>query len=356
MAVLSRPPSDVAGFGTVKAILSGDTVVILGKAAAGGPPPELQLSLSHLSAPRLSRHPDTKDEPFAWASREFLRKLLIGKVVRFRVDYKVEKIQRSFGSLWLQDVPASVNSQVATAGWAKPAPSADAAKAGSGGVLTDEFDALLAASQAAQTEGRGMFNAAPGEVEASIRSITWSISPTDAPAIAAGLAGQGALPAVVEQVINGGLLRVLVPAASSPNAFLALTMGMAGIQCPKAPAAAPAPAPAAATGAAATSAAARLAKAAAPGPSGASSDSEAAIGSEAKLFTELRLLNRDVRLLITGADKPSATSAATNATFWGRVEHPAGDIAAELLKAGECLPVLRAGDVGPRRRRRMWAP
>lgn len=75
--------------GTVKAVLSGDTVIVMGR---GGQ--ELLLSLSHLAAPRLARagsatRAASEDEPFAWTAREFLRSNIVGKVVRFRIDYKV---------------------------------------------------------------------------------------------------------------------------------------------------------------------------------------------------------------------------------------------------------------------------
>ena len=40
------------GFGTVKEVLSGDTVVVMG-ASKSGPPPELKLTLASLQAPRL---------------------------------------------------------------------------------------------------------------------------------------------------------------------------------------------------------------------------------------------------------------------------------------------------------------
>jgi endonuclease YncB( thermonuclease family) len=130
----SNVPIALAGFATVKAVLSGDTVVLQGKATtAGAPPPEMQLSLSSLAAPRLSRHPEARDEPFGWASREFLRKALIGRPVRFRVDYKVEKIARSFATLWLTGPEGpeaeSVNLKVARAGWARPT-SAELSKQG----------------------------------------------------------------------------------------------------------------------------------------------------------------------------------------------------------------------------------
>ena len=40
------------GFGTVKEVLSGDTVVVMG-ASKSGPPPELKLTLASLQAPRI---------------------------------------------------------------------------------------------------------------------------------------------------------------------------------------------------------------------------------------------------------------------------------------------------------------
>ena len=64
--------------GRVKAVPSGDTLVIMGSSKAEIPP-EKTINLAHLSAPRLARRGGV-DEPFAWESKEFLRKLCIGKV------------------------------------------------------------------------------------------------------------------------------------------------------------------------------------------------------------------------------------------------------------------------------------
>ena len=83
------------GFGTVKEVLSGDTVVVMG-ASKSGPPPELKLTLASLQAPRIGFRKDRPDEPFAFASREFLRRLVIGKRVKFRVEYSVESISKNF--------------------------------------------------------------------------------------------------------------------------------------------------------------------------------------------------------------------------------------------------------------------
>ncbi|XP_044376574.1 ribonuclease TUDOR 2-like [Triticum aestivum] len=49
-------------------------------------------------APRLARRGGV-DEPFAWESREYLRKLCVGKEVTFRVDYTAPNIGRVFGEL-----------------------------------------------------------------------------------------------------------------------------------------------------------------------------------------------------------------------------------------------------------------
>lgn len=50
-----------SGTATVKMVLSGDTVVLMGR-AVNGPPPEMQLSLSSLIAPKLGRGPQSAEE------------------------------------------------------------------------------------------------------------------------------------------------------------------------------------------------------------------------------------------------------------------------------------------------------
>ncbi len=59
-------------------------------------------------------------QPFAWASREFLRRRVIGKSVRFRVEYRVESIKRDFGAIFLDE--ENVGLSVAREGWARVKP------------------------------------------------------------------------------------------------------------------------------------------------------------------------------------------------------------------------------------------
>lgn len=49
------------GKGVVKTVLSGDTIVLYGR-ATNGPPPEREITLAHVSAPRIGRTAERKDE------------------------------------------------------------------------------------------------------------------------------------------------------------------------------------------------------------------------------------------------------------------------------------------------------
>lgn len=77
-------------------------MVIMGMNWSRGPPPTKTVCLAGLEVPRVGRR-DNPDEPFAFASREFLRKKCIGKTVRFRIDFVV--VRDCPGAVLLQ--PAS---------------------------------------------------------------------------------------------------------------------------------------------------------------------------------------------------------------------------------------------------------
>ena len=60
---------------------SADQITIVGGSGA-----EKRLTLASLVAPRVGkRDGSVKDEPFAFEAREFLRRLLVGKPVVFKV-------------------------------------------------------------------------------------------------------------------------------------------------------------------------------------------------------------------------------------------------------------------------------
>ena len=76
--------------GLVKGVFSGDYIVISGKIKKGSDtlPEEKNLYLSLLTSPRVANSNNSEEEPFGWDSRDFLRQQILGKVVKYTVDYK----------------------------------------------------------------------------------------------------------------------------------------------------------------------------------------------------------------------------------------------------------------------------
>ncbi|KAG5176046.1 hypothetical protein JKP88DRAFT_270898 [Tribonema minus] len=293
------------------------------KRSTGGPPPELQLSLSGLAAPKIGRGTGTTEEPWAWESREFLRQLTIGKQVAFKVDYKGG--MRTFGTVTMDN--ESLNAVVAREGWAKVN-----AREGDSATEAEELKRLGAAAEAAR---KGMY-AGPGRG----RDVKWSGVDTGALLQAHRCAP---LRVVIEHVRDGSSLRAYVVAESAMINF-----GLAGIACPRvnAPRVAPpaaTPPPAAASsgegGEAATNGGgsgggpapgtAAAVAAAAPPAAAATVDQPEPFALEARHFVETRLLNREVDILLEasgGVDKYD--------NLYGTVVHAKGNIAVELVRSG----------------------
>ncbi|OSX81032.1 hypothetical protein BU14_0027s0058 [Porphyra umbilicalis] len=321
---LHRPLSAI-----VKAVPSGDTVVLIKpQAGATGPPPELRLSLASLAAPKLAQThgqgaptggvPGSDgffpaDEAGAWAARELLRKKLVGKPVSFCVDYRVAALQgRLFGSLSLP--PAAGAPPPPKGGLAAELVSAGLARLRRHNPENEraaDYDALVAAEDAAVTANRGIHNKVPGAapVQPHRRVHLPFASSVDAEAYVASVRGK-TLDGIVDHVINGAVLRVLIKDAdaatgeSDPTVYRAATVSIAGVICPgfrrpegSAPPGAGAP------------------PALIPMP----------FALNAKVFTESRVLHRDVRLSLGGVDK--------SGMLLGTVSDPLS-LGEELLRRG----------------------
>ena len=321
---LHRPLSAI-----VKAVPSGDTVVLIKpQAGATGPPPELRLSLASLAAPKLAQThgpgaptggvPSSDgffpaDEAGAWAARELLRKKLVGKPVSFCVDYRVAALQgRLFGSLSLP--PAAGAPPPPKGGLAAELVSAGLARLRRHNPENEraaDYDALVAAEDAAVTANRGIHNKVPGAapVQPHRRVHLPFASSVDAEAYVASVRGK-TLDGIVDHVINGAVLRVLIKDAdaaageSDPTVYRAATVSIAGVICPgfrrpegSAPPGAGAP------------------PALIPMP----------FALNAKVFTESRVLHRDVRLSLGGVDK--------SGMLLGTVSDPLS-LGEELLRRG----------------------
>ncbi|XP_015069758.1 ribonuclease TUDOR 1 [Solanum pennellii] len=305
--------------GRVKAVPSGDSLVIMGSSKAEIPP-EKSITLGSLMAPRLARRGGV-DEPFAWQSRDFLRKLCIGKEVTFKVEYTVPSIGREYGTVFIGD--KNVSMLVVAAGWAK------VREQGQQKDANPYLKPLQDAEEQAKQQGLGRWSRAPGASEASIRNLPPSAIGDSSNFDAMGLLERSKgklIEAFVEQVRDGSTLRVYL----LPD-FQFIQVFVAGIQAPT-------------MGRRATSETVINAIVTSDEPNGESTTENRAAptsaqrlassaasvtevapdpyGREAKHFTETRVLNRDVRIVLEGVDKYS--------NLIGSVYYPDGESAKDL--------------------------
>ncbi len=103
--------------GLVKGVLSGDTVLISGKVdkLSDRAPEETLLSFNFVNAPRSASNNNKEEEPFGWESRNFLRGLVIGKVVKYTIDYRSG--ERAIGQIFLDN--KNINLEMVRRGYAK---------------------------------------------------------------------------------------------------------------------------------------------------------------------------------------------------------------------------------------------
>eukprot|EP00124_Ichthyophonus_hoferi_P001257 Ihof_evm5s61 gene=Ihof_evmTU5s61 len=271
-------------FGIVKEILSGDSIVIRGKPVKG-PPPEKTVQLAGIVAPRLARRPspnrpeEQKDEPFAWQAREALRHMLVGKQIKYVIEYTVPTTGRDFVRITTKD-GKDVASEMVAQGWLKVRPQTNQQS-------TPEHDNLLHLEQIAQNAGLGAWSKDPAVIAKAVRNPQWNVD-TDRSLVVS----KHKYNAVVEQVRDGSTLRLFL----LPD-FKYITVQLAGIKTPGFKRA----------------------------EDGSNVDVAEPYADEAKFFVESRLLQRDVQVLLEGV---------TNQNFLATIIHPAGNISELLLKEG----------------------
>ena len=72
----------------VKGVLSGDTIIISGPLSKDySLPEEFNLTLTGVFAPKIGNSSKLEEEPYSFESREFLRKLIIGKVIIYLIFF-----------------------------------------------------------------------------------------------------------------------------------------------------------------------------------------------------------------------------------------------------------------------------
>lgn len=275
------------GRGTVKAVTSGDTIVVLQvDKTQQGLPVERTITLSNVQAPLLARkRPEKKtdkleDEDYAWASREYLRKKAIGKTVVYTVEYRNPNTNKEFGVVHLVNANGEENlaASVVANGWAKvKKPNAPPKEGG----YRPELQELITLEEDAQRAEKGVWNKDPVDLETAKRPFL----DTNPATVFEQYKGKS-LTGVVEQVRTGTSLRIiLVPSFYEINLFL--------------------------SGASA--------------PEQDQNGQFQPFGRESKFFTEHYVLNRDVTIVLEGIDRYN---------FYGTVSLGTRNLAEELLKAG----------------------
>ncbi|KKK11935.1 hypothetical protein P175DRAFT_0429473 [Aspergillus ochraceoroseus IBT 24754] len=266
----------------VKSVLSGDTVVL---SHVTNPGQERLLSLAYVSAPRLRRE---GDEPYAFQSREFLRELLVGKVIQFQTLYSIPTTKREYGTIKLPSFDVTLPDISVQEGWVRVRE-----EAGKRSDDTEETVAMLERLRAledhARTEEKGVWaGSESGRIDTSYeladaKSLVeeWKDKP---------------LEGIVERVLTGD--RVVLRLLLSSDEHLQVIVVVAGVRAP---------------------ATKRV------GADGKEQPAEP-YGEEAHQFVESRLLQRKVQVSLLGVT-PQGQLIAT-------VLHPNGNVAKFLLEAG----------------------
>ncbi|XP_017771702.1 PREDICTED: staphylococcal nuclease domain-containing protein 1 [Nicrophorus vespilloides] len=265
--------------GIVKQVLSGDSVII--RASQGAPPPEKQLIFSGVTAPKLGRRAtdgsdETKDEPWAWEAREFLRKKLIGEEVLFRCE-KPPNATREYGVVYLGkdlNTAENITESLVSEGFVTVR-------------RTQDNSRLSELEDAAKTAGKGKWG---GNNSEHVRDIKWSVDN-----MRTFIDKQAGKPvkAIIEHVRDGSTVRAFL----LPD-FNHVTLMISGIRCPGF----------------------KLDDKGKPDP-----NTEVPFAKEARYFVEVRLLQRDVEIVL---------ESVNNNNFVGTILYPKGNIAELLLKEG----------------------
>ncbi|KAK9779105.1 putative Transcription factor [Seiridium cardinale] len=262
----------------VKSVLSGDTLILT---SPNNPTLERTFSLAYVDAPRLRKE---GDEPFAFQSREYLRALAQGKMVKCFVYYTIPSSGREYGIVQLQD-GTELPLDAVNAGWLKVRD--DAGRKEEAEDLLAKIDDLKAAESQAKSDEKGLHGKG-GLIEVQ--------NDLGTPDFFNQWKGK-TVGAVVERVLSGD--RILCRLLLSDKKHLQVMTLIAGIRTP-----------------------------ATERTNSSTGTTQAAeeFGNEARTYVENRLLQRDVKVEMVGV--------SPQGQLVGHVLHPRGSIAEFLLADG----------------------
>ncbi|PAA63610.1 hypothetical protein BOX15_Mlig010255g1 [Macrostomum lignano] len=217
--------------GTVKLILSGDSLIIRDR-PRGGPPQEWNCGLTSIQAPRLGRRlasgEVTKDEPWAYESREYLRRL-VGKEVLFACETIVGGTgnKKYYGVLYDRVEPEServnMNEALVREGLAEVRRTGGGGGGGPSG--SDQMNQLGALEDQAKADGKGKWSQTEPAAN-HVRNVVWKV---DNPRLFVDSHKQRPLNAIIEHVRDACTYRVLI---ALPDAYYSVSFMLSGVKSP----------------------------------------------------------------------------------------------------------------------------
>uniref|UniRef100_A0A7S1V294 TNase-like domain-containing protein n=1 Tax=Grammatophora oceanica TaxID=210454 RepID=A0A7S1V294_9STRA len=301
-----RPVLPLHGVARVKNVLSGDTVVLLGKQVNGGKPPEVVFTFEKCSSPRIaSKGNGHIDEPGAFPAREWLRTMVVGKNVAFETRKQGATAgDRVYGLLFLVNAAGQrTNLAVECVKLGHAIPKIYEQKEGE--PERDAEDpaviyetALKEALQEAQRNQAGVHAESPALVR-KIKNAGDDFQVLQLTETVPKVTANGRCKCVIEYVFDGSRYRChVVDPQLGDLQYSSFTLLLAGVNSP------------------------RLGntRGETPVPPEPFSDT-------ARSFVETRLLQRELEITLHGTDKAGVCAVGT-------IHHPRGNIAVELLKNG----------------------
>ncbi|CAD7961464.1 unnamed protein product [Amoebophrya sp. A120] len=287
-------PTAEGGVANVWNVISGDTFEVC-MGVNKGHVDLKRITIAGILAPRLgikSQQVDTKDEPLAWESKEFLRKMLLAKKVQFRVLYKSASGDRDYYEVRIAGEKTHVGLKSLSAGMSKIAP-------GNQVKSLNLYADLEVAENEAKSQALG--------VHAAMAPVRELAAANDDPDTFLAQNKEKLRPCVVEFIKDAGGYRVVcLPTVEDPR-YVTVQVLLSGVQNPSFRREA----------------------------GGVEVESQPGNGAFfARAFAMERLLGREINLRVESIQRQGAPGSQ-NVFFLGSLVHPAkGSIAEFFLDAG----------------------
>jgi staphylococcal nuclease domain-containing protein 1 len=152
----ARYINDMRHQAKVKSVMSGDTLIL---SSLENPTLERTLSLAYCTSPHLKKE---GDEPFAFESRDALRKLVVGKNVQFLVLYQIPNTKRDYGIVFMND-GRQLPEEMVKEGWLKLRE--DAGRKEDSEEALQQLDKLRLLEATARSEDKGLWAPSGGKID-----------------------------------------------------------------------------------------------------------------------------------------------------------------------------------------------